>query len=113
YKVFTRRQQTGLTMVYFVTIPVVAFTKAAYPDFVFPQSMYQTGAGKRDAAPREKAGGLSGCFFTQPCAFSYATLYAASESIANSVIWNGLLLAVAPLQDSAPPALTPLWMLVP
>jgi hypothetical protein len=71
----------------FTAAPVVAFTKAAYPDLVVPHCTYHTGMLNRAAlCPRVNAASLSGCSFTQPSAFANAVLYAASESIAKSEI---------------------------
>ena len=54
-----------------------------------------------------------GCVFSQAPAILDAVLKASSDLMESSVIWNGRLCGVAPLQACAPRALTPLWMSLP
>src|ERR1700693_2735675 len=62
--------------------PVVALTTATKPSLEVPKSMTQTGAGNREAAPREREAGFWALSFSlsQSAAFAVAALYAASES---------------------------------
>src|ERR1039457_7056958 len=72
--------------------------------------IYHTGAANRDALPNRNVGCMFGCFFSQPSALPDAVLQAASESTANSLLVNGLLVFVAPPQGRTGPTLTPFGM---
>jgi len=98
---------------YFIASPVVAFTKgqvarlAAAPHDVPDGSAEPRSVGQRDAY---LLAGVS----LQPSGCCYGGgLEASSELMENSVIWNGRLCGVGPLQACAPRALTPLWMSLP
>src|SRR5579872_6457630 len=60
-RILSRASEGGFKLLrYFVmTVPVDAFTTAAKPNFEFPNTTYQTGAGNRAAAPSEKLTGFA------------------------------------------------------
>src|ERR1019366_10674577 len=93
-------------------LPVVACTRATKPSLLVPIRMYQTGAGKRCAAPSDIVTGFAAFFgsFSQSPAFVAAALYAASESIVKSLVAKVRASRVGPAQFSVPSALTPLVM---